>query len=66
MLEEFEYTYKDELANNYYIYQCSHRYDFKAVVKIRLDELINYNENNKNTIVNNYLPKYLKEKQNYK
>ena len=49
-LEEFEYTYKDELVNNYYTYRCSHRYDCKVVLKIHLDELINYNKNNKNEI----------------
>ena len=49
-LEEFEYTYKDELVNNYYTYRCSHRYVCKIVLKIHLDELIKYNKNNKNEI----------------
>ena len=49
-LDDYEYTYKDELVNDYYTYRCTHKYDCKVVLKIHLDELINYNKNNKKEI----------------
>ena len=45
-LNNYEYSYKDELKNNYYTYRCKHRTKCGVVIKIAKAELVKYNNKN--------------------
>jgi len=44
-INNFEYTYKNDLANDFYSYRCKHRLKCKIIIKIKATELSKYLEN---------------------
>ena len=47
IIANYTYSYKNNLANDYYSYRCKHRLKCKVCIKWEKNELIKYIENNK-------------------
>ena len=47
-LDKYQYSFKDNLTNDYYSYRCKHRNICKIYIKIAKTELIKLSDNNEN------------------